>query len=91
MIERLKTLIHLPGQLLLCWRLFRDPRVPVFSKLIAAGGILLVLSPLDVFEWLPLGGIGSLALLAVVLRSFINAAPEDVRAQHMALLGMRSG
>jgi uncharacterized membrane protein YkvA (DUF1232 family) len=90
MIERLRTLAHLPGQLLLSWRLFRDPRVPLLPKVILAGGVLVVFSPLDVFEWLPLGQIGGLALLALVLRSFINAVPEDVRAHHMSLLGLRS-
>ena len=89
MIDRLRTLIHLPGQLLLTWRLFRDPRVPLFSKIMAGAAILLILSPLDLFEWLPFGSVGGVALLALVLRSFINAAPEDVRAQHMTVLGMR--
>jgi uncharacterized membrane protein YkvA (DUF1232 family) len=91
MIDRLRAIVDLPGQLQLSWRLFRDPRVPAASKVIAAGVVLVILSPLDLFDWLPLvGGAGSLALLAVVLRSFINAAPEDVRAEHEALLGLRT-
>jgi uncharacterized membrane protein YkvA (DUF1232 family) len=89
MIERIRTLIGLPGQLLLGWRLFRDPRVPTLPKVILVGAIVLILSPLDVLDWIPvIGGAGSIALLAVVVRTFINAAPDDVRAHHMAALGM---
>lgn len=71
------------------WRLFRDPRVPVQSKVIAAGAVALVLSPLDVLDWVPVaGGAGELALIALVLRSFIDAAPEEVREEHMQRLGL---
>jgi uncharacterized membrane protein YkvA (DUF1232 family) len=90
MIQRLRTLFQLPGQMLLAWRLFRDDRVPLLPKLVLAGAVLLVLSPLDVVEWLPVvGGAGGVALLAIVLRSFINAAPEEVRAEHELRLGLR--
>ena len=76
--------------MLLSWHLFRDARVPLLPKLVLAGAVLLVLSPLDVVEWLPLvGGAGGVALLAIVLRSFINAAPEEVRAEHELRLGLR--
>lgn len=76
--------------MLLSWHLFRDERVPVLPKLVLAGAVVLVLSPLDVVEWLPVvGGAGGVALLAIVLRSFINAVPEEVRAEHEARLGLR--
>ena len=76
--------------MLLSWHLFRDERVPVLPKLVLAGAVVLVLSPLDVIEWLPVvGGAGGVALLAVVLRSFINAVPEELRAEHEARLGLR--
>ena len=89
MFGRLRTLFNLPGQLLLGWHLLRDPRMPLMPKVVFGGTVLLILSPLDVIDWLPvLGGAGSIAMLALVLRSFINAAPEDVRQHHMSLLGM---
>ena len=75
--------------MLLGWRLFRDDRVPLLPKLVLAGAVVLVLSPLDLVEWLPFGGVGGVALLAIVLRSFINAAPEEVRAEHELRLGLR--
>ena len=90
MIARLRALFQIPGQMLLSWNLLRDQRVPVMPKVVLVGAVLLVLSPLDVFEWLPVvGGAGGLALFAVVLRSFINAAPEDIRAEHEVRLGLR--
>ena len=91
MVQRFRILFQLPGHMLLSWRLLRDGRVPLFPKLVVVGAVLLVLSPLDVLDWLPVvGGAGGLALLAVVLRGFINAAPEDVRAEHEAMLGLHS-
>ena len=89
-MQRLRTLFHLPGQMVLAWRLLGDGRMPLLPKLVLAGAVLLILSPLDLIEWLPLvGGAGGLALLAVVLRGFINAAPENVRAAHESVLGLR--
>lgn len=91
MIERFRTLLQLPGQMQLAWRLFVDPRVPALSKVMAGGAVVLILSPLDLFDWIPvIGGASSVALLALVLRSFINAAPEDVCAEHEQALSLRS-
>ncbi|HLY65576.1 MAG TPA: hypothetical protein VKU60_08580, partial [Chloroflexota bacterium] len=90
MFQRLRLLMQLPGYCLLSWRLFRDPRVPPQPKVLAVLAVVFILSPLDLLDWLPaIGGVGELALLAVVLRAFISAAPEDVRAEHMAELGIR--
>lgn len=89
MFERLRILTRLPGYGVLSWRLFRDPRVPVTSKAIAAGAIALIVSPLDLLDFIPLaGGAGEIALITLVLRTFINAAPDDVRAEYMATLGI---
>ena len=89
MIGRLRTLFEIPGQMLLSWHLLRDQRVPAMPKVVLVGAVLLVLSPLDLFDWIPVvGGVGGLAMLAIVLRSFINAAPEDVRVEHEARLGL---
>jgi len=91
MFQRLRLLARLPGYLLLSWRLFRDPRMPSPAKALAIGAFLLILSPLNVLDWIPFaGGASDVALLALVLRSFINAAPDDVRAEHMTVLGIES-
>lgn len=90
MIQRLRVIFQLPGQMLLSWHLFRDPRVPLLPKVVLAAAVVLVLSPLDVVEWLPVvGGAGGLALFALALRSFINAVPEEVRTEHESQLGLR--
>jgi uncharacterized membrane protein YkvA (DUF1232 family) len=89
MFERLRILAHLPGYLVLSWRLFRDSRVPTQSKVLTIGAIALILSPLDILDWVPgVGGASEVVLLALVLRSFIMAAPEDVREEHAAALGI---
>jgi uncharacterized membrane protein YkvA (DUF1232 family) len=91
MFQRLRLLYRLPGYGMLSWRLFRDPRVPTAPKAMAIGAIVLILSPLDFLDWIPFaGGASEIALLVLVLRSFINAAPEEVRAEHMAQLGINS-
>ncbi|MHB8618958.1 MAG: YkvA family protein [Chloroflexota bacterium] len=90
MFERLQALRRLPGYITLSWRLFQDPRVPTQSKVVAGGAIALILSPIDVLEWIPMVGPASdVVLIGLVLRTFINAAPEEVRLEHMAALGMR--
>ena len=89
MFERLRLLLRLPGYLRLSWRLFLDPHMPTPAKAIAIGAVVLILSPLDVLDWIPVaGGVSEIVLLAIVLRAFINAAPDDVRAAHMAALGL---
>lgn len=89
MFERLRMLTRLPGYFALSWRLFLDPRVPSLSKALTLGAFALILSPLDILDWIPgVGGAGEVALLALVLRAFIMAAPEDVRQEHAAALGI---
>jgi uncharacterized membrane protein YkvA (DUF1232 family) len=91
MFERIRIILKLPGYALLSWRLLKDPRVPSASKAMALIALLLIYSPLDILDWIPfVGGVGELALVALVLRTFINAAPEDVRSEHMSVLGMSS-
>ena len=81
--------MKLPGYGMLAWRLFRDPRMPTPAKGIAVAAVLLILSPLDVLDWVPfMGNVGELALITLVLRAFINAAPEEVRQEYMAALGI---
>ena len=89
MFQRLRVLTQLPNTLLLSYRLFRDPRVPAVAKGVAIGAIVLILSPLDLLDWIPIAGWGGeIGLILMVLRTFTNAAPEEVRAEHMAALGM---
>ncbi|MBV8087609.1 MAG: hypothetical protein JO247_22605 [Chloroflexi bacterium] len=89
MLQRLRMLTRLPNTAMLAYRLFRDPRVPTFAKGVAVGAIVLIISPLDILDWIPIAGWGGeIGLILMVLRAFINAAPEAVRVEHMAAIGM---
>ena len=89
MFERLRVLTRLPGTFVLSYRLFRDPRMPTFAKGVAIGAIVLIMSPLDLLDWIPVAGWGrEIGLILLVLRAFINAAPEPIRQEHMAAIGM---
>jgi uncharacterized membrane protein YkvA (DUF1232 family) len=89
MLQRLRLLTRLPSTVMLAYRLFRDPRVPAFAKGVAIGAIVLILSPLDILDWIPIAGWGGeIGLIVMVLRTFINAAPEAVREEHMAAIGI---
>lgn len=89
MFERMRLVTRLPGYGLLSWRLFRDPRVPFGPKALAFGAIVLIVSPVDVLDFIPFaGGAGEIALITLVLRTFISSAPDDVRAEHMADIGL---
>ena len=73
-------------QIRLTWALLRDPRVPLWAKVIPAIGILYVLSPLDFIPDVIIG-LGQLDDLAIVLggmRLFAAVVPQDIVEQHRA-------
>ncbi len=91
MFQRLKPLRELPGYAWVAWRLFQDPRVPFRLKAVLFIAVLAVFAPLDLLDWLPIpvaGPASTLALLVLVLRTFINAVPEELRLEHMAAVGI---
>jgi uncharacterized membrane protein YkvA (DUF1232 family) len=75
----------------LAWRLFRDERVPVWTKLIPPAALLYVLSPVDLIPDLiaGLGQLDDIAVLLIGLKLFIELAPGDVVREHMIALGAR--
>jgi len=73
----------------LTWRLVRDARTPLGLKLLLAGGVLLILSPINVLGFIPvLGQMEDLALFALALNLFLNRVPSELRAEHEAALGV---
>ncbi len=68
------------GQARLSWRLFRDPRVPVFTKSIPVLTIVYLLSPVNwLIEWIPvLGQMEDIAVLGLGMTLFIRLAPQEV-------------
>jgi len=76
----------------LAWRLFRDQRVPLWTKLIPSGALVYVLSPIDFIPAAVVPGLGQLDDIAVLLlgiKFFIELAPPDVVREHLLALGAR--
>jgi uncharacterized membrane protein YkvA (DUF1232 family) len=72
----------------LSWRLVRDPRTPTGLKLLLAGAVLLIVSPVN---WIPnfipvLGQMEDVALLALALNLFLKGVPPELKAEHEAAL-----
>lgn len=73
----------------LVWRLLKDPRVPLPTKLIVPGVVgLYVLSPIDALPdvLLILGQLDDIAVLLAGAALFIELCPRDVVEEHRALL-----
>src|SRR5919202_6590784 len=72
----------------LAWRLLSDPRVPLTTKLIPAGALVYVLSPLDLIpDLIPiLGQLDDIGVILLALRYFIQFSPADVVEEHRRAL-----
>jgi len=81
------------GHILLCWRLFRDPRVSVFAKLVPFAAVLYLISPVDCLSDIAFPGIGYLddaVVLMLALRLFLLLAPRRVVMDHLYWLSHAS-
>ena len=79
------VLLLLPDLVVLLFRLFRDPRVPLGAKAIALVGIGYVLSPVDLLPEVVLGPIGladDLFVVAATLSRLLNYVHPDVVRSH---------
>jgi uncharacterized membrane protein YkvA (DUF1232 family) len=68
------------------WGLVRDPRTPIGLKAILGAALAYVVLPVDLIpDAIPiLGQADDLTVLLLVLDLFIQNAPAEVRAEHMA-------
>ena len=87
---RIGALRALVGSARLSWRLVRDPRTPLGHKLLLAGLLALILSPIN---WIPsfipiLGQMEDLALLALALKVFLKRVPPELKHEHEIALGI---
>lgn len=76
----------------LCWRLWRDPRVPPLIKLIPFAAALYVVSPIDILPDWYIPGIGYLddgGVVLLALRTFVRLTPPRVRLDHQYWLEHR--
>lgn len=78
-------------QLLLTWRLLKDNRVPLWTKLIAVAPFIYVLSPLDFIPdvVLGLGQLDDLGILLAGMRLFETIVPDYIVQEHRTALGRR--
>ena len=73
----------------LSWRLFRDSRVPLLTRLIPPATIAYVLSPVDLVPdvLLGLGQLDDIAILFLGTKLFIDLCPTDIVREHLRALG----
>jgi uncharacterized membrane protein YkvA (DUF1232 family) len=83
----LRLLPHLPHMGRLCWRLWRDRRVPKYLKGMVIVTLLYVLSPIDLIPefFVPfIGQLDDATLLLVASYLLIRWSPREVVNEHMA-------
>jgi uncharacterized membrane protein YkvA (DUF1232 family) len=86
----LALLPQLPKVGRLCWRLWRDHRVPKPLKGMIIATVMYTLSPIDLvpgFLVPVLGQLDDATLLALAAYLFIRWSPPEVVAEHMASIG----
>lgn len=76
--------LFLPNFVVLLKRLVSDPRVPRKSKLILAGTILYLVSPIDVVpDFVPgLGQLDDVVVALLALHSILNRVDDEVVIEH---------
>lgn len=92
MFGRIWMLFALRRNIGLAWRLFKDRRVPLSSKLPLPLALLYVLSPVDVApDLLPLiGQMDDLTIIVITIALFLKLAPQEVIREHLeAMTGRR--
>ena len=86
----LALLPQLPKVGRLCWRLWRDRRVPKSLKGMIVAALLYVLSPIDLvpgFLVPVFGQLDDVTVLMLAAYLFIRWSPPTVVAEHMASIG----
>jgi uncharacterized membrane protein YkvA (DUF1232 family) len=76
------------AELRLAWRLLREPRVPLFAKVVPALAALYVVSPLDFIpDILPvLGQMDDLGILILSVKLFLRLCPASATTFHAAAI-----
>lgn len=86
-ILQFRSLTRLPYLVRLSLRLLPDPRVSTVAKAAAIGAIALIISPLDLPNWVPVLGQGfDIVVIVAILDRFVRSAPPAVVREHEAAL-----
>src|SRR5579884_1256748 len=90
-IGRFKALMRAPSVAKLVWALFQDPRVPVWQKAGVLTALVVVVSPIDVLQAIPIvGEISDIVMALFILDTFIKVAPGEVVNEHIVRLNLQS-
>ena len=87
--EALGILSKLWARIRLAWRLLRDRRVPLWTKILIPGvALAYVLFPFDVLPDLTpfIGQLDDLALAALAIQAFVSACPRNLVEEHLRRL-----
>src|SRR5918996_3117818 len=81
-----RIVVKLPTYARIVWGIMRDPRTPIGLKGMLAAALAYVVVPVDLIpDAIPIiGQADDLTVLLLVLDLFIQNAPAEVRAEHMA-------
>ena len=78
----------LTAQVLLAWRLAKDPRVPMRAKLVLPAPLLYFFTPVNLmFEWIPfIGQVDDIGVVMLAIGTFLKLCPPELVAEHAARL-----
>ena len=91
-LSHVRTLVgEVPAHAKLAYCLVRDERVPAAPKAAVLGALALIVSPIDLPAWIPvLGELDMLALGILAVKTFIEACPDEIVAEHRAAINART-
>ena len=91
--QKLNVVVALVNRLRLVARLFLDPRVPFFLKLVPCASLIYVVMPIDVIpDVIPvLGQLDDLGVVILAVEAFIMMCPQHVVAEHLAAIEAGGG
>ncbi|MBN1890957.1 MAG: DUF1232 domain-containing protein [Thermoflexales bacterium] len=92
--ERSGLFADIVCQLRLIWRLYFDPRVPLWVKAIPTASLAYLIWPVDVVPELVLplvGALDDLGIIALGLTTFVNLCPPDVVEEHRRAISGETG
>ncbi len=80
-------------ELRLVWRLMRDPRVPLYLKLIPPVALAYIVSPLDFIPdvMIGLGQLDDLGIAVLSIKAFVELSPPAVVYEHRMALDAEAG
>ena len=89
--QALQLLLNLPNLSKLIYRLFKDPRVPIYLKIILSLALIYVVSPLDLipdFLFPVFGQIDDIVILYLASKYFLKKCPKHILDEHVKRIEM---